>query len=99
MIHVTNLCKYFNGIKAVDGISFSVEKGEIFGFLGPNGAGKTTTIDVLCTLTRPTSGTASVNGFDITEYPDDVRRSIGLIFQEPSLDDRLTAEENLDFHF
>ncbi|MBU7043709.1 MAG: ATP-binding cassette domain-containing protein [Theionarchaea archaeon] len=98
MIHVTNLCKYFNGIKAVDGISFSVEKGEIFGFLGPNGAGKTTTIDVLCTLTRPTSGTASVNGFNITECPDDVRRSIGLIFQEPSLDDRLTAEENLDFH-
>ncbi|MGD2072654.1 MAG: ATP-binding cassette domain-containing protein [Candidatus Thorarchaeota archaeon] len=98
MIHVNNLCKYFNGIKAVDGISFSVEKGEIFGFLGPNGAGKTTTIDVLCTLTRPTSGTASVNGYSIREHPDDVRRSIGLIFQDPSLDDRLTAEENLDFH-
>ncbi|MBU7032388.1 MAG: ATP-binding cassette domain-containing protein, partial [Theionarchaea archaeon] len=98
MIHVENLCKYFNGIKAVDGISFEVEKGEIFGFLGPNGAGKTTTIDVLCTLTRPTSGTASINGFNIQDNPDDVRRSIGLIFQDPSLDDRLTAEENLDFH-
>ncbi|MBU7017950.1 MAG: ATP-binding cassette domain-containing protein [Theionarchaea archaeon] len=98
MITADNLCKHFNGIKAVDGVSFSVEKGEIFGFLGPNGAGKTTTINILCTLLKPTSGTASINGFDILKDPHNVRRSIGLIFQEPSLDDRLTAEENLDFH-
>lgn len=98
MITAENLCKYFDGLKAVDGVSFSVEKGEIFGFLGPNGAGKTTTINVLCTLLKPTSGTASINGFDVTKDPHDVRRSIGLIFQDPSLDDRLTAEENLDFH-
>lgn len=98
MIKTEQLCKYFNGIKAVDGVSFSVEKGEIFGFLGPNGAGKTTTIDLLCTLLKPTSGTAFVNGFNITKDSDNVRKSIGLIFQEPSLDERLTAEENLDFH-
>ncbi|MBU7048300.1 MAG: ATP-binding cassette domain-containing protein [Theionarchaea archaeon] len=98
MITADNLCKHFNGIKAVDGVSFSVKKGEIFGFLGPNGAGKTTTINILCTLLRPTSGTATINGYDILKDPHNVRRSIGLIFQEPSLDDRLTAEENLDFH-
>ncbi|MGD2250421.1 MAG: ATP-binding cassette domain-containing protein [Candidatus Methanofastidiosia archaeon] len=98
MIQVENLCKHFNGLKAVDGVTFSVEKGEIFGFLGPNGAGKTTTINVLCTLMRPTSGTAYVNGFGVTEDPNNVRKSIGLIFQEPSLDEKLTAEENLDFH-
>lgn len=98
MIQVKNLCKYFNELKAVDGVSFSVEKGEIFGFLGPNGAGKTTTINILCTLMRPTSGTAYVNGFEVTEDPNNVRKSIGLIFQEPSLDEKLTAEENLDFH-
>lgn len=98
MIVAENICKYFNGIKAVDGVSFSVEKGEIFGFLGPNGAGKTTTINVLCTLMKPTSGTASINGYDVLKDSHNVRRSIGLIFQDPSLDDRLTAEENLDFH-
>ncbi len=98
MIRTENLCKHFNGIKAVDDVTFSVEKGEIFGFLGPNGAGKTTTINVLCTLLRPTSGHAYVNGYDVTDDPNNVRKSIGLIFQEPSLDDRLTAEENLDFH-
>jgi ABC-2 type transport system ATP-binding protein len=98
MIRTENLCKYFNGIKAVDGVTISVEKGEIFGFLGPNGAGKTTTINVLCTLLKPTSGRAYINGYEVTEDPFNVRKSIGLIFQEPSLDDRLTAEENLDFH-
>lgn len=98
MIRTENLCKYFNGIKAVDDVSFSVEKGEIFGFLGPNGAGKTTTINVLCTLMKPTSGKAFINGYDVVKDPHDVRRSIGLIFQDPSLDDRLTAAENLDFH-
>ncbi len=98
MITADNLYKHFNGIKAVDGVSFSVEKSEIFGFLGPNGAGKTTTISMLCTLLKPTSGSATINGFDILKDPHNVRRSIGLIFQDPSLDDRLTAEENLDFH-
>jgi ABC-2 type transport system ATP-binding protein len=98
MIVAKNLCKYFGDIKAVDGVTFSVEKGEIFGFLGPNGAGKTTTINVLCTLMKPTSGEASINGYDVSKDPYNVRRSIGLIFQDPSLDDRLTATENLDFH-
>ena len=98
MIVAKDLCKHFDGIKAVDGVTFSVEKGEIFGFLGPNGAGKTTTINVLCTLMKPTSGEASINGYDVSKDPFNVRRSIGLIFQDPSLDDRLTAAENLDFH-
>ncbi len=98
MIVAENLCKYFDDNKAVDGVTFSVEKGEIFGFLGPNGAGKTTTINVLCTLMKPTSGKASINGYDVSKDPFNVRRSIGLIFQDPSLDDRLTATENLDFH-
>lgn len=73
-------------------------EGEIFGFLGPNGAGKSTTIQMLATLLKPTSGTALVNGFDIRNYPDKVRQSIGLVFQDPSLDERLTAGENLNFH-
>jgi len=98
MIVAKDLCKHFDDIKAVDGVTFSVEKGEIFGFLGPNGAGKTTTINVLCTLMKPTSGEASINGYDVSKDPYNVRRSIGLIFQDPSLDDRLTATENLDFH-
>ena len=98
MITVENLSKHFNGLKAVDDVTFSIEKGEIFGFLGPNGAGKTTTINMLCTLLNPTSGTAYINGYNITKDPHDVRKSIGLLFQDPSLDERLTAEENLDFH-
>ncbi len=83
---------------AVRNVSFSVSKGELFGFLGPNGAGKTTTISILCTLLRPTQGRATLNGFDILKYPHAVRQSIGLVFQEPSLDERLTARENLEFH-
>ncbi|HMD13184.1 MAG TPA: ATP-binding cassette domain-containing protein, partial [Bacteroidota bacterium] len=83
---------------AVDDISFDVKKGEIFGFLGPNGAGKTTTINMLCTLLLPTSGRATVSGFDIVTQTDDVRSCIGLVFQEPTLDEYLTAEENLLFH-
>lgn len=98
MIRAENLTKTFNGFKAVDGVSFDVEEGEIFGFLGPNGAGKTTTINMLCTLYRPTSGVAYVNGYDVSKEPHKVRRSIGLVFQDPSLDDKLTAEENLAFH-
>jgi len=79
-------------------VSFEVETGEIFGFLGPNGAGKTTTISMLCTLLKPTGGRATVNGFDIGTDRHLVRESIGLVFQDPSLDDRLTARENLEFH-
>jgi ABC-2 type transport system ATP-binding protein len=83
---------------AVDDVSFTVNRGEIFGFLGPNGAGKTTTISVLCTLLRPTAGSVRVAGFDVARQAHDVRRSIGLIFQDPTLDNQLTAQENLDFH-
>jgi ABC-2 type transport system ATP-binding protein len=93
------LTKVFNGqVKAVDGISFSVNEGEILGFLGPNGAGKTTTLNVLSTLLKPTSGSATVNGHDVITEPDAVRRSIGYVFQDPTLDIELTGRENLDFH-
>jgi len=99
IIKVKNLVKIYNhSVKAVDNISLEVEKGEIFGFLGPNGAGKTTTVKVLCTLLRPTEGTATVNGFDILKQPNEVRKSIGIVFQEPALDDQLTGRENLDYH-
>jgi ABC-2 type transport system ATP-binding protein len=98
IIYVENLTKRFNGLTAVDSISFSVKAGEIFGFLGPNGAGKTTTISMLCTLLRPTSGTARVTCCDVEKDPNRVRREIGIIFQDPSLDDRLTADDNLRFH-
>jgi ABC-2 type transport system ATP-binding protein len=98
IIEVKNLVKRFNKIVAVDHISFEVKKGEIFGFLGPNGAGKSTTINILSTLLLPSEGTAVINNFDILKDRDNVRKSIGLVFQDPSLDDRLTAEENLRFH-
>ncbi len=98
VIQVENLRKKYGAIKAVAGISFSVKKGEIFGFLGPNGAGKTTTINILCTLTRATAGVAYINGYNVTSHPDQVRNSIGLVFQEITLDNHLTAEENLFFH-
>ena len=97
-IVVESLVKKFNGLTAVDGISFSVEPGEVFGFLGPNGAGKSTTINILCTLLKPTSGRASVAGHDCLAEPDAVRQSIGIIFQDPTLDNGLTAYENLLFH-
>ncbi len=98
IISVEKLTKVFNGLTAVDHINFNVEKGEIFGFLGPNGAGKSTTISMLATLLPPTEGKATINGYQIDTQKDDVRRSIGLVFQDPSLDDRLTASENLKFH-
>jgi ABC-2 type transport system ATP-binding protein len=79
----------------VRGVSFDVAEGEVFGFLGPNGAGKTTTINALCTLLRPTSGRATVKGFDVVRQRSDVRRSIGLVFQQPTLDETLSAEQNL----
>ncbi len=99
-IEVRDLTKRYrgNGFAAVDHISFSVESGEIFALLGPNGAGKTTTIKILTTLLKPTSGTAKVAGFDVSKDKDSVRKSIGIVFQEPSLDWRLTGRENLDFH-
>jgi ABC-2 type transport system ATP-binding protein len=98
VIEVDHLVRKFGDFTAVDGISFEVHEGEIFGFLGPNGAGKSTTINMLCTLLHPTSGRALVNGFDIRREQSKVRDSIGLIFQDPSLDDRLTGRENLQFH-
>jgi ABC-2 type transport system ATP-binding protein len=97
-IKVTNLTKRFGNLVAVDRLNFAVESGEIFGLLGPNGAGKTTTLSMLCTILKPTSGTAIINGFDVIRQPSQVRRSIGIVFQEPSIDDRLTGRENLEMH-
>ena len=97
-IVVDELVKEFKNLKAVDKVSFSVGQGEIFAFLGPNGAGKTTTIKMLTTLLKPTSGSIMVNGFDPLTQQDEVRRSFGIVFQDPSLDDELTALENLEFH-
>ena len=97
-IRAEGLVKTFDGFTAVDRISFSVEEGELFGLLGPNGAGKTTTINMLSTLLRPTAGTATVAGFDVARDRDAVRQSIGIVFQEPALDGRLTGRENLEFH-
>jgi len=97
-IRVENLVKTFDGFTAVDSISFTVGEGELFGLLGPNGAGKTTTINMLSTLLRPTSGRAAVAGYDVAVDRDDVRKSIGVVFQEPALDSRLTGRENLEFH-
>ena len=97
-IEVEKLTKEFNGFVAVDHISFSIRSGEVFGLLGPNGAGKTTTMSMLSTMLKPTSGKASVNGFDILKKEDDVRKSIGIVFQDQSLDEELTAYENMDFH-
>jgi len=98
IITVENLVKKFGQLVAVNNISFGVAPGEIFGFLGPNGAGKTTTINVLCTLSKPTSGRAIVNGYDVVRQQSQVRQSIGLVFQDPSLDDRLSGLQNLRFH-
>src|SRR6059058_3224342 len=98
MIEVEELRKKFDDFEAVRGVSFEVERGEVFGFLGPNGAGKTTTINMLCTLARPTGGHARVAGHDVVQERDDVRRNIGLVFQDPTLDGYLTAEQNLRLH-
>jgi ABC-2 type transport system ATP-binding protein len=92
------LAKRYGEIEAVRGIDLSVMPGEIFGFLGPNGAGKSTTISMLCTLLRPTSGRAAVAGYDVVRDPGAVRTQIGLVFQDPALDEQLTARENLEFH-
>ncbi|HAS27787.1 MAG TPA: ABC transporter ATP-binding protein [Dehalococcoidia bacterium] len=98
VIEVEELSKKYGELLAVDKVSFGVEEGEVFGFLGPNGAGKTTTISMLCTLLTPTSGKAMVNGFDVVKQRSKVRESIGLVFQDSTLDEYLTAEQNLKFH-
>jgi ABC-2 type transport system ATP-binding protein len=98
MIQVTDLTKKFGQFMAVDHISFSVKKGQIFAFLGPNGAGKTTTIKMLTTLLKPTDGKMDLNGINPVENQNEARRSFGIVFQDPSLDDELTALENMQFH-
>jgi ABC-2 type transport system ATP-binding protein len=98
VIRARGLTKRYGEIQAVAGIDLDVQPGEAFGFLGPNGAGKSTTIGILCTLVQPTGGTASVAGCDVLRESGDVRARIGLVFQDPSLDDQLTARENLEFH-
>ncbi len=98
MIEVENLTKKFGDRAAVKDVSFSVENGEIFAFLGPNGAGKTTTIKMLTTLLDPTSGSIKLNDFDPGRHPDEVRKSFGIVFQDPSLDIELTAYENMEIH-
>jgi ABC-2 type transport system ATP-binding protein len=97
-IETKQLTKAYGSLKAVDSLDITVEPGEIFGLLGPNGAGKTTTVSMLCTILKPTFGTATVNGFDIVREANKVRKSIGIVFQEPSVDDRLTGRENLFMH-
>src|SRR3954471_10663750 len=97
-IHVEHLVRQFGDVKAVDDISFEVRRGEIFAFLGPNGAGKTTTIRMLTTLLPPTAGTLELDGLDPVHQQNAVRRRIGVVFQDPSLDQDLTAWENLDLH-
>ncbi|MFC2068687.1 ATP-binding cassette domain-containing protein [Chloroflexota bacterium] len=98
IVEVQELSKNFGHLVAVDKVSFRVAEGEIFGFLGPNGAGKTTTINMLCTLLMPTGGRATICGYDVMKQRSEVRRCIGLVFQEPTLDEYLTAEQNLRFH-
>jgi ABC-2 type transport system ATP-binding protein len=98
VVSVRGLVKRYGDVEAVAGIDFDVQRGETFGFLGPNGAGKSTTINMLCTLVRPTAGSATVAGHDVATRRHQVRRNIGLVFQDTTLDDYLTAERNLRFH-
>src|SRR5580693_5332337 len=97
-VSVSGLTKRYGDFEAVRGIDLQIEPGETFGFLGPNGAGKSTTISMLCTLVAPTSGTATVAGFDVDRQRDDVRRNIGLVFQDTTLDTYLSAEQNMRLH-
>lgn len=97
-ISLSNLCKLFQGVPAVDNVTLEIKKGEIFGLLGPNGAGKSTLVKMLTTMLRPSGGTASVLGHDIIQEMDAVRSCIGVVFQDATLDGKLTGRENLDFH-
>jgi ABC-2 type transport system ATP-binding protein len=97
-ISLDHVVKQFGAIRAVDDISFTVDHGELFAFLGPNGAGKSTTIKMLTTLLRPTAGTILLDGHDVTKEPDRARRSFGIVFQDPSVDNELTAYENMELH-
>ncbi len=98
LIETMGITKKFGDFTAVDNVDLSIKEGEIFGLLGPNGAGKTTLISMLCTILIPTSGHAKINNHDVIKNPSDVRKSIGIVFQDPSLDDRLTGRENLEMH-
>jgi len=97
-IETNSLTKRFDKMMAVEDVNLEVDQGEIFGLLGPNGAGKSTFISMLCTILKPTSGTARVEGYDIVSQASDVRRSIGIVFQDPSIDDKLTGMENMELH-
>jgi len=99
VVVIENLSKIYNrDVRAVDGISFAISEGEIFGLLGPNGAGKTTTLHILATLLKPTAGTAKIDGYEVGRQPSKVRKRIGIVFQEPSSDELLTGYENLKLH-
>lgn len=98
VIKVENAVKSFGEIKAVDDVSFEIKKGEIFAFLGPNGAGKSTTINMLTTMLRPTSGKLFLNGHDVVKDQAFARKSFGIVFQDPALEEELTAYENMEFH-
>jgi ABC-2 type transport system ATP-binding protein len=98
IIETHALTKTYGRIQAVRGIDLNIERGEIFGLLGPNGAGKTTTIGMLCTIVRPSSGSASIAGHDVVREPAEVRRNVGIVFQDPTLDTILTGRENLELH-
>jgi ABC-2 type transport system ATP-binding protein len=95
---VEDLVKRFGDVVAVNGINFRIRKGEVFALLGPNGAGKTTTIHIISTLLKPTSGKVTVAGYDVVRYPDQVRKKIGIVFQDPSLDNQLTGYDNMYIH-
>jgi ABC-2 type transport system ATP-binding protein len=98
ILEIRALTKTYGKIQAVRGIDLNIERGEIFGLLGPNGAGKTTTIGMLCTIIRPTAGSASIAGYDIFKEPSEVRRKVGIVFQDPTIDTLLTGRENLELH-
>src|SRR5699024_510024 len=97
-IEVAHVSKRYGRTLALDEVSFDVPRGELFALLGPNGAGKTTLVHILCTILTPDSGTARIAGFDVVRQPLRARNNLGVVFQEPSLDDRLTVQENLEFH-
>ncbi len=98
MVDIGGVTKRYGRTLALDAVSFAVRPGELFALLGPNGAGKTTLLHILCTILRPDSGSATINGVDVVARPLQARQNIGVVFQEPSLDDRLTVQENLNFH-